>query len=67
VSDERPEAFYDALAENYHLIFADWEASIARQADVLAGLLGGARTVLDAACGIGTQALGRPSPPADGR
>jgi SAM-dependent methyltransferase len=52
------EGFYDELAEDYHLIFADWEASIARQAEVLRGLLGDVRTVLDAACGIGTQALG---------
>jgi glycine/sarcosine N-methyltransferase len=53
-----PEAFYDDLAPDYHLIFADWEASIARQAEALAPLLGAAETVLDAACGIGTQALG---------
>ena len=54
-----PEAFYDALADDYHLIFADWEQSIARQADVLSRLLGaGRRRVLDAACGIGTQAIG---------
>jgi glycine/sarcosine N-methyltransferase len=53
-----PEAFYDDLAPDYHLIFADWEASIARQAQALALLLGAAETVLDAACGIGTQALG---------
>jgi SAM-dependent methyltransferase len=55
--------FYDALAPFYHLIFPDWEASIARQAAALdavirAELGGGARTVLDAACGIGTQSLG---------
>ena len=53
-----PEAFYDDLAPDYHLIFEDWERSIARQAAVLATLLGDAETVLDAACGIGTQALG---------
>lgn len=54
-----PDAFYDALADDYHLIFADWERSIAHQGDVLARLLGaGRRRVLDAACGIGTQALG---------
>jgi glycine/sarcosine N-methyltransferase len=53
-----PEAFYDDLAADYHLIFADWEASIARQAEVLTALLRDAETVLDAACGIGTQALG---------
>jgi SAM-dependent methyltransferase len=55
--------FYDALAPFYHLVFPDWEASIQRQAaaldEVIRAELGdGARTVLDVACGIGTQALG---------
>lgn len=31
--------FYDELAPRYHLIYADWEASISRQGAVLAGLL----------------------------
>lgn len=57
--------FYDDLASYYHLIFEDWDASMARQGDALANLIGeelaqspplDAR-VLDAACGIGTQAL----------
>ena len=52
------DGFYDELADEYHLIFADWEASIARQAAILRELLEDARTVLDATCGIGTQALG---------
>jgi glycine/sarcosine N-methyltransferase len=52
------ERFYDDLAGDPHLIFEDWERSIARQAVVLAALLRDADTVLDAACGIGTQALG---------
>jgi SAM-dependent methyltransferase len=55
--------FYDALAPFYHLIFPDWDASIARQgaaldAAIRAETRDGARTVLDAACGIGTQSLG---------
>jgi SAM-dependent methyltransferase len=55
--------FYDALAPFYHFIFPDWDASIARQAAALdavirAELGDGARTVLDAASGIGTQSLG---------
>ena len=56
--------FYDQLAGNYHLMFEDWEASVARQAAALAPLLerecGPAVSVrvLDCACGIGTQALG---------
>jgi SAM-dependent methyltransferase len=59
-----PEDFYDALAPFYHLIFPDWDASIARQAAALDKVIraeagpGAERTVLDVACGIGTQALG---------
>jgi glycine/sarcosine N-methyltransferase len=55
---------YDALAEHYHLIFENWEASVERQAAVLSLLLErncglpSAARVLDCACGIGTQALG---------
>ena len=54
--------FYDALAPYYHLIFADWDASIAWQGEQLDALIRrcgppGARSVLDVACGIGTQAL----------
>jgi SAM-dependent methyltransferase len=54
--------FYDRLAPLYHLLYADWEASIARQGAALAALLrelgvhpGAA--VHDAACGIGTQTI----------
>jgi glycine/sarcosine N-methyltransferase len=55
--------FYDELAPYYHLLYADWEASVDRQGDALAavlvarGVAPGAR-VLDAACGVGTQAIG---------
>jgi len=54
---------YDSLAAYYHLIFENWDASIERQARVLGALLESvcpARPlkILDAACGIGTQALG---------
>jgi SAM-dependent methyltransferase len=55
---------YDELADHYHLIFEDWEASMQLQAATLCPLLeaacGPSRTVrvLDCACGIGTQALG---------
>jgi glycine/sarcosine N-methyltransferase len=54
-------SFYDELAESFHLIFQDWEASMQYQADVLARLLPGPgpdTTILDCACGIGTQAIG---------
>lgn len=55
--------FYDALTPYYHLIFADWEASVANQARTLDGIIRSigpaqAQTVLDAACGIGTQSIG---------
>ncbi len=57
------EAYYDGLAHYYKLIYRDWEASVARQAEALDGLIReffgpSARRVLDAACGIGTQCLG---------
>ncbi len=56
-------AFYDTLSPFYHLIYADWEASIARQARALDEIIRAAgasppQTVLDAACGIGTQSIG---------
>lgn len=55
--------FYDQLAENYHTIFADWKASVQRQAVALDGLIqqhkiGMPLTLLDCTCGIGTQAIG---------
>jgi SAM-dependent methyltransferase len=54
---------YDDLAACYHLIFENWDASIARQAGVLGPLIEAAcgkspARILDAACGIGTQAIG---------
>ena len=51
--------FYDELADDYHLIYSDWDASIRRQGDALDALIGqeGA-AVLDCSCGIGTQAIG---------
>jgi len=54
---------YDDLAAWYHLIFENWDASIARQAAVLGPLIKAAcgqsrLRILDAACGIGTQAIG---------
>jgi 2-polyprenyl-3-methyl-5-hydroxy-6-metoxy-1,4-benzoquinol methylase len=54
---------YEALADHYHLIFEDWDKSIARQAATLNPLLHSVlpRTplrILDCACGIGTQAIG---------
>jgi SAM-dependent methyltransferase len=56
-------AFYDELAPLYHLVYEDWERSVARQGAALASLIAeywgkDAQAVLDAAVGIGTQALG---------
>jgi len=55
------DTFYDDMASAYHLIFADWDATIMQQGEVLSALLPVpelAGKVLDCACGIGTQALG---------
>jgi len=54
--------FYQHLAQDYHLIYADWLRGIERQSNVLERVIRAhlpeARTVLDCACGIGTQAIG---------
>lgn len=55
--------FYDKLSPFYHLIYPDWEQSINRQArnlDAVIRELWGdqVQKVLDAACGVGTQAIG---------
>ncbi|GAA1962002.1 class I SAM-dependent methyltransferase [Catenulispora subtropica] len=56
-------AFYDELADDYHLLFRDWDGSMDYQGSVLSALIetyGGQapRRVLDCSCGIGTQAIG---------
>ena len=61
--DDLVRDFYDQFAERYHLIFADWRASIVRQATILDQLIRdelgpGPFNMLDCACGIGTQAIG---------
>lgn len=63
MSDPGTAGFYDELAPFYPLLYPNWGHAIARQGAALSKLLaelGVARdgTVLDAACGIGTQALG---------
>lgn len=60
---ESVRVFYDELAPVYHHFFADWSASVRRQGAVLDRLIraelgDGSRMILDAACGIGTQAIG---------
>lgn len=57
------ERFYDELAPFYHLVYPDWEVSIRRQAEALDGIIrerwgNGRLSILDVACGIGTQTLG---------
>ena len=53
--------FYDELAPDYHLIFADWDATMARQGRELGAIMGaqwpGHRSLLDVSCGIGTQSI----------
>lgn len=55
---------YDDLADYYHLIFENWELSVERQAAALSSILQRkcglttTSTILDCACGIGTQSLG---------
>ena len=55
--------FYDRLARDYHLIYADWNAAIESQARAIDRIVRcevGAPPLdlLDCACGIGTQAIG---------
>ena len=63
MTDDSTIRFYDGLADEYHLLFADWDASVRRQGEILDRLIAGRlgpppHRVLDCACGIGTQALG---------
>ncbi|MBU0973874.1 MAG: class I SAM-dependent methyltransferase [Proteobacteria bacterium] len=55
--------FYDQLAPYYKYVYQDWEASVTRQAGILNDVFSEysktpAKTILDAACGIGTQSIG---------
>lgn len=55
--------FYDQLSPFYHLIYRDWDSSVRRQASELDSVIrelwaGRVQTILDAACGIGTQSIG---------
>lgn len=54
---------YDQVAPFYHLIFEDWDRSIARQSERLTQIIRGVwgdecRLILDLTCGIGTQSIG---------
>lgn len=56
------QSFYDRLAPRYHLIYPNWEASVARQGTALDALtgehFGDKPMIMDVSVGIGTQALG---------
>ena len=54
--------FYDQLASDYHRIYPDWDASMARQGRALDAVIHAElgmdhAAVLDCSCGIGTQAI----------
>jgi glycine/sarcosine N-methyltransferase len=55
--------FYDGLAADYHLVYADrWDEVVEGQGGAIDRLIRsarpGARDILDCSCGIGTQAIG---------
>ena len=57
------QTFYDNMAPQYDKLFLDWQATTQEQAVILRKLFedngfGKSATVLDCACGIGTQAIG---------
>lgn len=57
------EDFYNQLAPYYKYIYSDWDASVSRQAQALDHVIreftgNTTNTVLDVACGIGTQSIG---------
>ena len=55
--------FYAGLAPFYHLIYADWNNSMSRQASMLDSIIREvwghtSCSILDVSCGIGTQSIG---------
>lgn len=55
--------FYDDMAPQYHKLFLDWQATLQEQAVILDRLFRDngfdtTASILDCACGIGTQAIG---------
>jgi SAM-dependent methyltransferase len=57
------ESFYNALAPYYKYIYLSWDDSVKRQATALSSVIcefvgKNAQTVLDVACGVGTQSIG---------
>ncbi len=54
---------YAGLADDFHLIHEDWDATVKCQGEALDRMIGaalgpGPHRLLDCSCGIGTQALG---------
>ncbi len=57
------ETYYNSLAPYYKFIYPDWDTSVRRQAEALDGVIREfigekPKTILDVACGIGTQSIG---------
>ena len=57
------EVYYNRLAPYYKYIYPDWDASVQRQAEALDRVIRDfvgdkPKTLLDVACGIGTQSIG---------
>ncbi len=57
------QTFYDSLASRYDAFYPDWQTAVRDEAEFLSGIfrrrgLGHAASILDCACGIGTQAIG---------
>ena len=62
----RTKEFYDQLAKDYHLLFADWKESVKRQGLILGRLIRSLgyqppAALLDCSSGIGAQAIARHS------
>ena len=61
--DNSAQSFYDALASQYDKFYLDWESAVGEEGAFLKGIfdkegLGPSASVLDCACGVGTQAIG---------
>ena len=57
------QTFYNNLAQQYDKLYPDWQAATREQAAILDGILADhgfdrSASILDCACGIGTQAIG---------
>jgi glycine/sarcosine N-methyltransferase len=52
-------AFYDSIAAHYDFFYRDWHATLQRESGILRRFFRekGVKTVLDASCGQGTQAI----------